>query len=285
MVAPMAANGQFEEFYEKAWGERWPSLKEALCRREVQVARPNAFAGPEAVTLASQWNSSKGDSIPRAGGNLLAYFVMDPGSIHIAHELQVQPGGRVLDLCAAPGGKSLILIEALGRSGEILLNEPSQARRERLTKVIQQYVPRDVRDHVFVTGKDGGLFAKSHPESFDRVLVDAPCSGERYLLSSPSRLKDWKPSYSEGLARRQYALLTAAIAATRPGGRIVFSTCSLSPLEGDPVIRRLLKKKDGMVAVEETSSPEHGEKTTYGWRILPDRGGSGPFYCVTLRRL
>lgn len=279
----------FDSFYQNIFNERWQTLREALVSAERQVARWNQFVpfekcgefGEAFTALPQSYLLKNSSEIPRSGEGLLNYYVMDPASQFAARALDVQSGDSVLDMCAAPGGKTLILAEALRSEGELLANEMSEARRERLKKVIQQYIPRDVRDRVWVTGKDGGKFALTHKEKFDRILVDAPCSGERHLLDSPKDLAEWSPSRSEKLAQRQYALLTAALLAVKSGGRIVYSTCALSPLENDGVIAKLLKKKEGFrILPVELPVPE-AERTEFGLQFLPDRCGYGPiFYSV-----
>lgn len=282
LYARVPVSNPFDEFYRQQWGERWDSLSAALRQPPQQIRRPNVFSDFEAT------NEQNGEgTIPRGSEGLLGYFVMDPGSVWIAEALHVQPGDRVLDMCAAPGGKSLVLIEAAcptaNQDAEVILNEISETRRERLKKVIQQYVPRDRRESVRISGKDGGLFAKSHPGHFDRILVDAPCSGERHLLEKPERLGEWTPASSRRLAQRQYALLTGALLAAKPGAQIVYSTCSLSKLESDAVIEKLLKKKGDLFEVAPYEHA-HGEKTSFGWQWLPDQCGLGPFYLSVLKR-
>jgi len=265
-------------------GERWPALLKALLASETQVLRWNQFANPPPQQELSEL-TGKGE-IPRDSAGLLQYYVMDPASYWAAKALEVQDGDVVLDMCAAPGGKSLILAETLMTSGELIANEMSEARRERLKKVIQQYIPRDIRDRVWVTGKDGGKFALTHKQKFDRILVDAPCSGERHLFETRKELDEWKASRSEKLAHRQYALLTAALLACKPEGRIVYSTCSISDLENDHVIEKLLKKKEGQFEVLETPLPMAGaERTKYGIRMWPDRCQAGPIYYSVLKVL
>lgn len=288
---------QFDAFYRAMWGERWPELKRALLgereicgRRSIwsqidwpQSARPwnsvlpNCF---ELTSLPEEWRTT----IPRDQAGLLGVYFMDPVAAYIGQALKVEPGQTVLDMCAAPGGKSLILIEGAGAGAEILLNEVSAARRERLVQVVRQYVPRDVREGVRVTGRDGGLFARSHPNYFDRVLVDAPCSGERHHLQSDAAMAHWSPTSSKKLAQRQYALLTAALECTKVGGLIMFATCSLSKFENDAVVERLLKKKKDRVEVVELPL-DLGVPTDYGIQFLPDVGRGGPFYWSLLRRL
>lgn len=273
----------FEQFFSEIYGERWPRLKSALTKKETQVARKNIFADsfPEFQMQGE---------IPRANNGLLAYYVMDPASQVPAHLLNVEDGDVVLDMCAAPGGKTLIMAEKLKSKGELIANEMSEARRERLTKVIQNYVSRDVRNLIHVKGKDGGKYALTHKEYFDKILIDAPCSGERHLLENQKELAEWTLSRTKKLAQRQYALLTAALLALKPGGTMVYSTCSISPLENDGVLETLLKKKDGFEIIEADLGAEIfkivgvPEKTKYGCLYLPDQSGIGPIYFCVMRK-
>ncbi len=273
-----------DQFYADMHGERWPALREALLAPEKRIARWNQFS-QKAPTDSPFFYLQESGEIPRDEEGLLQYYVMDPASYYAARALEVQNGDTVLDMCAAPGGKSLILAESLKTEGELIANEMSEARRERLMKVIQQYIPRAVRERVRVKGKDGGKFALTHKEEFDRILVDAPCSGERHLFETAKEIKEWKPSRSEKLAQRQYALLTAALLAVKPGGRIVYSTCAISNLENDEVIRRLLKKKEGQFAVLSSEPEMQGaEKTEFGIQMWPDRSEAGPIYYSVLQK-
>ncbi len=283
-------------FYREQWKDRWDALASALVHPEVQVARRNRFAdvstdGLKELSLnllslpgCYQVTEELRQTLPRGTEGLLGFYIMDPASVWIAQSLEVQPGDIVLDLCAAPGGKTLILIEALRDEGEILANEPSPGRRDRLMKVIQQYIPRAIRDRVRVTGKDGGLFSKSHPETFDRILVDAPCSGERHVLSNSKEREKWSSSRTEKLAQGQYALLSGALEALKPGGVAVYSTCSLSQMENDEVLRRFLKKKGDRVDMEILTAPSGAEATEFGVQFLPDACGFGPLFAARFRK-
>ncbi|MBX2988927.1 MAG: RsmB/NOP family class I SAM-dependent RNA methyltransferase [Bdellovibrionaceae bacterium] len=294
---------RFEAFHRDAHGDRWPALRAALLQPERQILRLNAFAGDAAASRFASlkpcgewgfWQSPEAPLAPeRRGGDLLDVYIMDPASVAAATALEARPGERIVDLCAAPGGKTLIVAEALRGRGELISNDASPDRRERLTKVLRQYVPRDVREgHVFVAGKDGARFGLLEPGAFDRVLLDAPCSGERHLLGNPSAMAEWSPRRSENLAVRQYSLLSAAWLAVKAGGRIVYSTCSISPRENDAVVARLLKKKKAGVKVRRPDTgaiwPEEiralAEETEHGWRFLPDRGGIGPIYLAVLEK-
>lgn len=277
-----------------------------------QVARPNAFAsrsavesrfdgvspaefaGRDAFILADRFETRRDPEM-----NLADFYVLDPASIFPAVALDVQEGDEVADLCAAPGGKSLILAESLWSSqlgnssadtliapkpGRLVANELSDPRRGRLRAVIEDYLPMSVRENIRVTGHDATRWCLYETDAYDRILLDAPCSGERHLLANQEEMNHWSPARSKNLAVRQYALLASALAVVRSGGRIVYSTCSLSNLENDLVIARLLKKREGEARVLKQTF-EIGEPTEHGWMILPDSTGFGPIYFASLERL
>lgn len=235
---------------------------------------PQCYWIPEGASIQPERNAD----------DLLNIYIMDPASVFVAKALEVQAGDRVLDMCAAPGGKSLVLIESLQEAGEIFCNDLSPERRERLKKVIQHYVPRNIRDRVWVTGKDGVQFGLKEPDSFDRILLDAPCSGERHILENTQAQNEWSPRRTEHLATRQYSLLSAALLAVKSGGRIVYSTCSISPTENDDVIRKLLKKKKDAVKLLEAPLGVGGEHTEFGVAFMPDHCGFGPLYFAVLEK-
>jgi len=283
----------FYKYFEAIYGSRWGDLFAALQCPEKQVARENLWApskealGEEAskthpALRACYWIDTESPRSPaRTEENLLSHYIMDPASVIVARALEVEEGNRVLDMCAAPGGKALILIEALAKGGEIFANDLSSERRERLKKVIQQYVPRDIRDRVWVTGRDGVQFGLREPESFDRILLDAPCSGERHVLENKKAQEEWSPRRGDHLAIRQYSLLSAALLALKPGGRLVYSTCSINPEENDGVVHKLFKKKKEFVRLIPQETHSVGEKNEYGISFFPDRCGFGPlYYCV-----
>lgn len=279
-------NSKFNDFFSEFYKERWESLLDSLKAKEKKTLR-ECFRDSGLSDFL--WLNEENKQLPfsRNESGLLHYYAMDPASIFAANALEVQKGDQVLDMCAAPGGKSLVLIEALQGEGEIILNELSKGRRDRLKKVIQQYVPRDIRDQVSIKGKDGlryGLVAK---ESFDRILVDAPCSGERHLVQTPLELEKWSVKRTKRLAGKQYGLLCSAILALKEEGKVVYSTCSISSYENDEIIKKVLLKKGDQVELDlpEDSFEDFAEKTEFGYIFLPDRCGFGPLYFSRLKKL
>ncbi len=291
----------FEAHYREVYQDRWPGLLTALEAPVQKAARVNRFADREQIERRVQGlrrvqfgdveafivpAGTRFDPEPCSNG-LLDFFLMDPSSIFAAALCGVEEGMEVLDLCAAPGGKSLLLAERIGKNGSLVCNELSPQRRARLRAVLEDYLPSEQLERVRVTGYDGARWCWHETEAYDRILLDAPCSGERHLLANAEEMSQWSPARSKNLAVRQYTLLASALAVVRKGGRIVYSTCSISPLENDSIIARLMKKRPGAVKVvdEAPSGFDFAEKTEFGWMILPDRSGFGPLYAAAIERI
>jgi 16S rRNA C967 or C1407 C5-methylase (RsmB/RsmF family) len=151
---------------------------------------------------------------------------------------------------------------------------------------MDSHVPKDVRARIHITSFDGNQFGLKKPNAFDRILLDAPCSSEQHLLEADPTQKDWKDSRTKQLAMRQYSLLCSALLALKPGGTLLYSTCSISPLENDGVIERLLDRKKEHVALD-LRACDFGafEKTKFGIQIFPDlHAGIGPIFFSRLKK-
>ncbi|OWU99679.1 RNA methyltransferase [Fibrobacter sp. UWR2] len=248
---------EFFDYFSNLFGERWPALLEALkgegCATEL-----------------------------RFGDGLEPYY-LDEASVFAAKTLGVEPGDRVLDMCAAPGGKSLVLASGLKGEGSLQSNDRSPDRRLRLSHVLENSLPEQWRSVVSVTGYDGVKFGMHKKESYDRILLDAPCSSDRHVLNAPEHLKVWSVKRVKRLAVEQGSLLASAVDALAPGGTLVYSTCALSPMENDDVVKKILKKRPAMRLDEIAQIPAGADRTECGVHILPDRAaGRGPIYCARL---
>ncbi len=279
----------FDDFFGEIYADRWPSLKQALLNSHQQIVRPSFGANPITATqkllgfpIYNEENRGVQNKLNANG--LKEQYIMDPASVICAQSLELQANDEVLDMCAAPGGKALIILEQLSE-GHLWANEISQARRTKLKHIIQDYVPLKFRENVSIKGKDGAQYGLQYPNTFDKILLDAPCSGERHLLKSPKELEKWTVKRTKRLAAGQYSLLCSALLAVKPGGQIVYSTCSISPFENDEVIKKLLTKKLDMV---ELNLPELNlpglEKTEFGYILLPDKSAAGPIYFSRLQK-
>lgn len=273
----------FDEYFQEIYQSRWDSLKSSLSEHNSQVIRP-CFSNYELEKLKAYDSSNKEglDELNEQG--LRKNYIMDLASIVAAKNLPIEPDDFVLDMCSAPGGKSLILLEQLS-SGELWCNEISANRRDKLKSVIQNYVPKEFREKVFIKGKDGTRYGINFADTFDKILVDAPCSGEKHILNSTTELARWSPKRTKRLAKTQYSLLCSAILACKPQGQIVYSTCSISPVENDEVIKRALDKKADFIQLD---LPEidiaNIERTDFGYIFLPDKSEYGPLYFSRLKK-
>lgn len=273
----------FEAYYSKLYGKRWPELQKAL----MQQTQHCAWWNPEWEVL-EQEAYKKIDELE----NLIApspeikrkLYYLDSASAYCVEALNIRPEDRVLDMCAAPGGKSLGLAMKLGPKGELICNELSANRRGRLKRVIQDFLTESQRERVHIMGRDAGRFGLERPWSFDRILLDAPCSSERHLLHNDKEMQRWSPSRSKKLSKTQGTLLASAFDALKPGGRLVYSTCSLSELENDAMGDWLLTKRPDAFRFEFMNF-SRGERTRFGHIFLPDQdNGSGPLYLAVIQR-
>lgn len=290
----------FDAFYAREFGERWPSLRAALLNKdqrpgEGRIIRENRFAdeslrarafatlpaGPLPATRTFN-RLVRADPVDFRG--LKLGYVMDPASMLPALALPLDGAKAILDLCAAPGGKALILAERAESNAQMTLSDRSTDRTGRLKQVIADYLPPEVRDRTRVTRGDGRTIGQKQPESFDAILLDAPCSSEAHVALDPKALADWSESRIERLAKDQYALLTSALGALAPGGFLVYATCALAHLENDGVIGRLLDKDRHRARVVPPAKPALGETTEFGVSVLPDRHAFGPIYFAVLTK-
>ncbi|NXB39134.1 NSUN4 methyltransferase, partial [Eulacestoma nigropectus] len=168
---------------------------------------------------------------------LLDYYLMDAASLLPVLALNVQPDDFVLDLCAAPGGKTLALLQT-GFCGHLAANDVSVSRTKRLYQILHNYVPREVRDTVSVTSYDGRDWDQVKGGTFHKVLVDVPCTTDRHSAMEEDNNIFHKRRTKERqmLPMLQLELLMAGILAAKPGGEVVYSTCSLSPLQNECVV-------------------------------------------------
>lgn len=263
--------GTVDSFYEKVFGERWhASLKPALEQTPSKVYLANPFTNKTDLMISDE---------PVAGA-----YALDRASLEPVYAMGLTAGAAFLDLCSAPGGKALMALYMT--RGEVVahLNDSSSARVQRLKAVLYDHLPEEMVGRLTVTCRDGARFGQQFPETFDCVLADVPCSSDRHHLLHPKE-EEWNEGKSKRLAIRQHALLCAAIDATKPGGTVVYSTCSLSPHENDGVIQKLHKSRADKFSVE-LSTREMGEPTTHGRLILPDHHPSfGPIYYSIIKKL
>ena len=165
------------------------------------------------------------------------YYLQEASAMAPAPLLDPQPGERVLDLCAAPGGKSTQLAAAMKGQGLLVVNEIHPAR----AKILSRNIERMAVSNALVLNESPQRLAKAFPGFFHRILVDAPCSGEGMFRKEAAAVTDWSQETVEMCAARQGQILEEAAKMLRPGGRLVYSTCTFAPEENEGVISAFLK--------------------------------------------
>jgi len=180
-----------------------------------------------ARAVAKHELATSGRVVLQSLSSILAVLAADP-----------QPGERVLDLCAAPGGKSALLADLVDGDLELTANDRSRARSHRMKRLLD-LLGVDAR----IRTGPGERFDPREDASFDRVLVDAPCSGEgRFRTDDADTFDQWSPKAVRRLASTQKSLLHAAIRLVRPGGVVIYSTCTLGATENEAVVRRAIDR-------------------------------------------
>ncbi len=199
----------------RAEGEALPALGQAVpWERDAWYVPPDTDAGARPLHEAG------------------AYYMQEPSAMLPAAVLAPVPGERVLDLCAAPGGKTTQLGARLAGQGLLVANEPVMKR----CQILSRNVERMGLTNALVVCATPDQLAARWPEGFDAVQVDAPCSGEGMFRRHPETRAEWTADAPAGCAKRQGEILDSAAALTRPGGRLVYSTCTLNPVENEGVV-------------------------------------------------
>ena len=170
------------------------------------------------------------------------YYLQEPSAMTPANRLAPEPGDYVLDLCAAPGGKATELGARLNGEGLLLANDISNSRAKALLKNLELMgIP-----NIYVTSETSEKLAKVLPEFFDKILVDAPCSGEGMFRKEPRMMADWEQQGPEYYSKLQREIILDAADMLRPGGKLLYSTCTFSELENEGTIQYLLEQRPEM---------------------------------------
>ncbi len=202
-----------------------------------------------------------------------AFYVQEPSASSVVTVLDPKPGEKILDLCAAPGGKSTQIASLLAGKGILWSNEIVRSR----AKILYSNLER--------LGVRNAVVSACYPETlchamkgyFDRVLVDAPCSGEGMFRRSEEAVRDWSPEHVRACAERQSAILESASASLREGGILVYSTCTFSKEEDEGVVSDFLKRHEDFQMEDCGVSFGRPAFLPKARRIFPMDGGEGHF--------
>ncbi len=219
----------------------------------------------------------------RAGAEILheagAWYLQEPSAMIPAAVLNAQPGKRILDLCAAPGGKTTQNALRMQGQGTIVCNEPIADR----ARILSRNVERMGIPNAIVVSAWPEKLAAIWPEAFDAIQCDAPCSGEGMFRRHPESRDEWNEESPAGCAKRQGDILDSAALMLRPGGRLVYSTCTLNQIENEGVVEEFLRRHDDFILEAFTlpglDAPD-GMLTIYPHRVK----GEGHFVALLRRK-
>lgn len=166
------------------------------------------------------------------------YYLQEPSAMTPADRLPIEPGDRVLDVCAAPGGKATELGAKLKGEGVLVANDISNSRARGLLKNLELFGI----GNMLVISEEPGKLTEFFPEYFDKILIDAPCSGEGMFRKEKKMVKAWEEHGPEFFSRLQQSIITQAASMLRPGGMLLYSTCTFDPLENERTIEYLLSR-------------------------------------------
>ena len=198
------------------------------------------------------------------------YYLQEPSAMTTASLLPVEPGDKVLDICAAPGGKSTELAAKLNGTGLLVSNDISNSRAKALLKNLELFGA----GNTLITSVAPNELSKHFPAFFDKILIDAPCSGEGMFRKQSNMTTAWENNGVELFVGLQRSILKEAVTMLKPGGKLIYSTCTFSPEENEQSIRYLLSLDDNLSLVElpiydgwDTGHPEWGKRD---WRVCDD---------------
>ena len=271
-----------------------PELKKKLGAKGWEI-KQQVMDHPEIIVVESELEPGE---IGRSFEHLLGYYyVQEISSMLPVIALNPKPGEIVLDLCASPGSKTTQMASLMKNTGLIIANEVEFGRM----KILSSNLERCGVSNAVVTKKDGAVlcdkFAKEGFE-FDKILVDAPCSGEGTLRNNPKTAVMWNAKGIGKMSRIQKRLLASAFKALKTGGELVYSTCTYAPEEDEEVIDFILQELNGKVEIEKISLPIKHHKGILKWqdkeyledvksccRVFPFDDNTEGFFITKLRKV
>jgi len=247
----------FDEYYSQYFTtEKWEQIKTAFMAQQLPCLLINKKHFQSVKTLwndqgiswkplawfpmAVEWpvEKSLGETLPGFVESWI--YPLNPSSLVPVLACQLGTGQRVLDACAAPGGKTLALLTTTDDTTLIVANDLSTARRTRMKDLFNK---AGVSYQVEVLGRPAETLFKTYHNAFDIILCDAPCSSEEHIFNNQTELSKWYQGRVRRLSKRQLSLLLGLWYSLKPGGRLVYSTCAITPEENEGVVGSFLKKR------------------------------------------
>ena len=261
----------FEERMQRMLGEEYPAFESSYEKDKYQALRVNTLKADKEIFVKNapfslnqvpwETNGFYYDSQDTPGKHPYheagVYYIQEPSAMAPVPFLEVTPGDRVLDLCAAPGGKSTQIAVALKGKGLLVCNEIHPAR----AKILSENIERMGVRNAVVTNESPEKLEQYFAGYFDKILVDAPCSGEGMFRKNEDAKNEWSTENVQICADRQVGILDCAANMLRPGGRLVYSTCTFAPAENEGSIAGFLERHPEykVISVERPEGFESGK--------------------------
>ena len=268
-------------------------LKEKLEKKNWIIKQPFKEY-PEIMIVENDLNPGE---LGRALEHLLGYYyIQELASMLPIIALKPKPDETILDLCSSPGSKTTQMASFMNNSGTIVANEVSLGR----IKILASNLERCGVTNTIITKKDGVVLCKKLKKEnfqFDKILVDAPCSGEGTLRSTLKTYLMWNIKTIKSVSRIQKNLVSSALDILKPNGELIYSTCTHAPEENEEVIDFIMKKFNN-IKIEKISLPvkpregitkwqdkEYSEDIKYACRIYPQDNNTEGFFLVKIKKL
>lgn len=206
------------------------------------------------------------------------YYIQEPSAMSVVNNIDIEEGMRVLDICAAPGGKTINIASKLKNTGMIVANDISPARTKALLKNIELF---GVTNAV-VTSENQEKLLQMFPEFFDRIIIDAPCSGEGMFRKDEMLINSWERSRKESV-EIQRSLLEHCSKMLKPGGRIIYSTCTFNMDENELAIKTFIDNNSEfkLIDIPKINGFTSLDILPEAARLFPHRvNGEGHFLCL-----
>ncbi len=269
-------------------------LKKRLEQKKWKISQPWKNY-PEVMVVESVLQPGE---LGRALEHLLGYYyIQELASMLPILAINPNENEMILDLCAAPGSKTTQLSAKMKNTGTIMANELSIGR----LKILASNLERCGATNTIITRKEGVAFClrlKKRNMKFDKILLDAPCSGEGTLRSSPKTYVMWNPNTIKTLSKIQKHLFEAAFEILKVNGEIIYSTCTHAPEENEEILDHVLKKYKNKIKIQKIKLPiktregltewqdkKYSEKVKFGARVYPHDNNTEGFFISKFKKL
>jgi len=269
-------------------------LKKKLEKKEWKISQPWK-SNPEVMIIENELLPGE---LGRALEHLLGYYyIQELSSMLPIIALNLEPGDSFLDLCAAPGSKTTQSAAKIKNNGIIIANELSIGR----LKILSSNLERCGATCAVITKKEGSALCKRLQKTdykFDKILVDAPCSGEGTLRSSYKTYSMWNPNTIKTLSKIQKQLFEAAFEILKIGGEIIYSTCTHAPEENEAIVNYILEKYGDQIEIQKPNLPiktregmtewegeKYSDKVKLCCRVYPHDNNTEGFFVSKFRKL